>query len=67
VEAEIDHTIYPAGQKVSDEQMAQINLTMESFPHSRAIAAASIGHDLQALCLGIKRRSHRFPITPDSS
>src|SRR6202045_5283435 len=31
VEAEIDHTIYPAGQKVSDEQMAQINLTMESF------------------------------------
>ena len=31
VEAEIDHTIYPAGQKVSDEQMAQINLTMDSF------------------------------------
>ena len=31
VEAEIDHTIYPAGQKVSDEQMAQINLTTESF------------------------------------
>jgi len=31
VEAEIDHTIYPAGQKVSDEQMAQVNLTMESF------------------------------------
>jgi hypothetical protein len=31
VEAEIDHSIYPAGQKVSDEQMAQVNLTMESF------------------------------------
>ena len=30
VEAEIDHTIYPAGQKVRDEQMAQINLTMMS-------------------------------------
>ena len=24
-----------------------------------------IGHDLHAPCLGIKRRSHRFPPTPD--
>jgi hypothetical protein len=39
VEAEIDHTIYPAGQKVSDEQMAQINLTKESF-HGEAMADA---------------------------
>jgi hypothetical protein len=31
VEAQIGHTICPAGQKVSDERMAQINLTMESF------------------------------------
>ena len=34
-------------------------------PHSRTIAAAAIGHDLQALWLRIKRRSHRFPPTPD--
>ena len=31
MDAEIDLNIYPAGQKVSGEEMAQINLTTESF------------------------------------
>jgi len=31
VQAEIDRNLYPAGQKVSDEEMAQLNLKKESF------------------------------------
>ncbi len=31
VEAEIDTNLYPAGLKVSDEQIAQLNLTKDSF------------------------------------
>ena len=31
VQAEIDRNLYPAGQKVSDEEMAQLNLKKERF------------------------------------
>jgi Rhodopirellula transposase DDE domain len=31
VEAEIDRNVYPSGQKVSDKEMAQINLCKENF------------------------------------
>jgi hypothetical protein len=47
VEAEIGHTIYPAGQKVSDEQMAQINLTKESFHNESNHAIAPLQQQLK--------------------
>ena len=31
VDAQIDDNTYPAGQKVSDEELAKINLAKESF------------------------------------
>jgi transposase len=31
VDAKIDHNLYPTGQKISDEEMARLNLARESF------------------------------------
>ena len=31
VEAQIDRNVYPPGRKISDEEMAQLNLARESF------------------------------------
>ena len=31
VEAEIDHNVYPAGVKVTDEEIAQLNITKDCF------------------------------------
>jgi hypothetical protein len=47
VEAEIDPNIYPAGQKVSDEEMAQLNLTTESFHGEWNYTIAPLQQQLQ--------------------
>jgi Rhodopirellula transposase DDE domain len=47
VDAEIDRNLYPAGQKISDEEMAQLNLTKESFHGEWNYTIAPLQQQLQ--------------------
>ena len=47
VEAEIDHNVYPAGVKVTDEEIAQLNITKDSFHGEWNYSVSPRQHQLQ--------------------